>query len=292
MDSQHATTLEDRRTRMAQRIRSIRDIPTLPQVVLKLNQMLRSPHSSTQEVAELLNADQALALKVLKLVNSPYYGFEGRVQNINRAIVILGFNKVRNLALSVSAPAMYRKVSSEVFDFSGFWHHSVAVAVMCETIADYTRSGEREDALIAGLLHDLGKFVLAVYFPDEFGEITRAMRAQNMASYEAEREVIGMDHGEIGGILSRQWNLPEKLSASIAWHNDPAQSGQHIELTALVHVSQFLTQALLVGNPGEVSLPPVSDVAWMHFRFDEHDVEQIYARFAERLGKASEFFAQ
>ena len=85
MASQHATRLEDRRTRMAQRIRSIRDIPTLPQVVLKLNQMLRSPHSSTQEVAELLNSDQALALKVLKLVNSSFYGFPGQIDAVKRS---------------------------------------------------------------------------------------------------------------------------------------------------------------------------------------------------------------
>ncbi|MBI4567271.1 MAG: HDOD domain-containing protein [Planctomycetes bacterium] len=283
-------TPEDRREYILDRITGIHDIPTLPHVINKLNALLKAPHSTAQDVGELINTDQALASKTLKLVNSPYYGFGGKIQNINRAIVILGFNKIRNLALSVSVVEMFKGARSSRFDFPAFWEHSIGSAVMCETLADFLKSPETEDAFVAGLLHDLGKLILVIYFPEDEEATARVVEEEGLFTFDAEKRLLGIEHGELGMALAETWNFPDKLVRAIGYHNRPARSRQVRELTFLVHMAQFLSQCLLVGAAGEVAVPPVSPEVWQHFEFTPEDLDETFARFTTNLKRAADFF--
>ncbi|MGD9055640.1 MAG: HDOD domain-containing protein [Desulfobacterales bacterium] len=199
----------------------IKDIPTLPTIVFELNKYLRDPDTSIKTVCDTIEKDQAIALKILKLVNSAFYGFKSKISDLRNAVVLLGYNAVRNAIVSLSViNAFPKRVQLMDFDISQFWKHSLAVAVTSKNIAQLSKKESPDNCFVGGLLHDVGKVILAQYFPKLFEAVWSTLQNQHSTFYEAERKSLPIDHAKIGAHLAAKWQLPQGLIDAIRWHHN------------------------------------------------------------------------
>ena len=227
----------------------IRDLPTLPFIAVEANKLLEDPDASFSKVSQLIEMDQSIAMKILKLVNSAFYGCRSSVNNLSKAIMLLGFNTVRNAILSVSViKAFSRPGKLKGFKQDGFWRHSVAVAVVSKKLADLTHTIEPDNCFVGGLLHDIGKVILSQYFKDLFAKIWTTSKAEGLTFYGAENKENLVDHAMIGSHLAEKWALPKDLVETIRYHHDVSEGVGNYQLLVIVHVAD-----LIVNNPNPVS---------------------------------------
>lgn len=262
------------------RIEKLGDLPTLPHVVQKLASMIGRPTVSTEEIGALIERDQVLSAKVLRLANSPFYGFPSRISSVAHAVIVLGFNVVKGLTLCASAFGIMKDAG-----MNQLWRHSLGVAITAHLLATKLEIKNPEELFVAGLLHDIGKVVLYVKWPDVAGSIkTAAQTGDDRSLFEVEQELLGLSHADIGGYLANAWNLPIALREPILYHHAPTLAKEAVLQTAIVHVVDILVKGLACGNPGDDQIPPLSKEAWDMLSLDEEAL-------AECIAKASSEFA-
>src|SRR3989339_317226 len=203
-------------------------LPTLPRVIQEITNLMQNPRTSAEEVGRAITMDQSLASKVLRLVNSAFYGFPGRINTITHAIVILGFNTVKNIVLTAS---VFDKLGGmghkDEFDLEKFWLHSIATGVISKEIAKKVNFRYYEESFLAGVLHDIGKIILFKFLPDEFSQVIARQKQEQCLFLDAEKKALDLTHNEIGNWLAQRWNLPEDLRAAILYHHSPMLVNQH-----------------------------------------------------------------
>jgi putative nucleotidyltransferase with HDIG domain len=219
----------------------IEDLPTLPAVAMEVNKMLLDDDITINKLSHTIEKDQAMVSKILKLVNSAFFGLRGRISTISHAIVVLGFNTIRNAVVTISIiNAFSVKESLDGFDIADFWKHSVAVAVTSKYLAEKAGIRPADNCFVAGLLHDMGKIVMLQHFKDLFQKVWLAVHGNGLSFYEAEKSQIQIDHAWIGGYLAQKWQLPMPLIDAIRYHHDvkPTIYDQH--LLMIIHIADIV----------------------------------------------------
>lgn len=276
-------------------IQGILDLPSLPTVVAKIVELVDNPKTNARTLARLISSDPALTARILKLANSAYYGFPRRIGTINLAIVVLGFNSLRDLAVSASiVDRLNQDPGSPRFEMGRFWDHSLGVAIAARMLLKLGSARVVGEAFVAGLLHDIGRLVIVRYMPREYTQITALVEQQGLALWEAERQVLQMDHAQIGALLCRYWHLPESLCEAINWHHNPQGQEKPELLTALVHVADELVRYCEgQGNPEGNSRPLADEIAnelgMRRTEDGEVDLEWYAERYREESAKAETF---
>jgi putative nucleotidyltransferase with HDIG domain len=267
-------------TDLRNRIEKLGDLPTLPHVVQRLAAMIGRPTVSTEEIGAIIEKDQVLAAKVLRLANSPFYGFPSRIGSVAHAVIVLGFNVVKGLTLCASALSLMKDAGMDQL-----WRHSLGVAITANLLATRLEIKNPEELFVAGLLHDIGKVVLYVKWPEVGNSIKASVTTGGDRSlFEVEQEITGLSHADIGGCLANAWHLPVALREPILYHHAPSLANEASLQTAIVHVADILVKGLACGNPGDDLIPPLSKPAWDMVGLDEQTL-------AESLVKASNEFA-
>jgi putative nucleotidyltransferase with HDIG domain len=247
----------------------LQDLPPLPAVVVRVMQTINEPSTSAADLNRLISSDQALSGKILRLVNSSYYGFPRRIATITHAIVILGFNTIRNLATSLGVAKAFDQRGPSALDRDQFWAHSVATAVGAWIIARRRNLNAKvtEEVFVGGLLHDLGKLFLDQYFPDQYAIAVKLARAANISIWDAEKTALGIGHVLVGKRVAEKWNLPPTLMAMIALHHQPSFAKEHFETVAIVHAADRLARKLKLGDGGDPGIPPLDPEVekWLNF---------------------------
>ena len=287
--------MQDAKLRIRRIAEGIHELPTLPTVVAKIIELVDNPRTNATLLARLISTDPALTARMLKLANSAYYGFPRRIGTINLAIVVLGFNTVRDLALSASL--VDRFDMNENRDDSGlasFWSHSVKTAVAARMLQRLTHSRVVGEAFVAGLLHDIGRLVMARYLKVEHDRVQEELQATGRPIWEIEREEVGMSHSEVGGLLCRRWNLPENICEAITWHHHPTERDEHDTLTSLIHMAEYLALRHSSDPHQEGHLEPLSDqvATGLELRRNakgQPDMVWYLERFQEELDRAGSF---
>lgn len=240
------------------------ELPTLPVVVTRVLALANDPKSGAGDVAELVSRDPALAAKVLKAANSAYYGFSRQIDTLRHAATLLGLKMTRALALSVGVfEVLPRAAARPLFSHEGLWKHSIGVGVLAQDLAQRGPGGlgrgEREDLFLVGLLHDVGKVVLDLFFGERFQTgVERAASGPPGRLPEVEREVLGADHGEVAGLLLSRWRFPPSLIGPIAdQHRLEASAGTDPRPVALLRVANSLAQELSLGPEGNAAPNPL-----------------------------------
>ncbi len=224
-----------------EKIKSIIQLPALPAVAMEVVELVDNPKTSASKLGKVISSDQALTAKVLKIANSPFYGFPKKISTIDFAIIVLGFDALKEIVISISLVSSLQKKSDNYFDAKTFWDHSISTGVVARRLArdlGYRISGE---VFVGGLLHDMGVSVLHRYFNSEFSRIIEITRETDLNILEAEESVMGVTHGEVGGWLAERWNLPEHLAEAIAFHHVPAKAQINPDLVALVHCADIMS---------------------------------------------------
>ena len=244
-------------------IDNIRDLPTLPTVYLALSEAMADPRSTAQDISRRVSSDPASSSRVLRLANSVLYGFSGQIATISRAVVVLGFDEVRNLVLATSVLDLFSKQDS-AFDFRpvDFWAHSIGVGIATRLIGKACRLAEVENLFVAGVLHDIGKLVFFEFAEKEF---TRALDLANKCQQplrDAEIEILGMDHSQGGRLLVENWHLPPAIQKAIGGHHAGVIGEPPDPLVAAVHIADTLVRALELGFGGDDLIPRPNERAW------------------------------
>ncbi|MEO7425365.1 MAG: HDOD domain-containing protein [Fibrobacteria bacterium] len=238
----------------AKRVKRITDslisLPTLPTVIAKMLELVDNPKTSASSLSNLIMRDQVLTAKILKMANSSFYAFPRQIATVKLALVVLGFENVKEMALSLSVFNSFKGENNKHFDTSLFWQHSVSVGACTRMLARETCYRLAGEAFVAGLLHDIGKVVLNQYLPQEFAQIQTLIFEGGRACDDAELEVLGVTHAEVGAWLAERWNLPVILVEAIRYHQHPDQCPRNAELPLLVYLGDYLSVKCNLGKSG------------------------------------------
>lgn len=276
--------------KIKQLVSRIENVPTLPVVVGRILAATQDPNTSAEDINQIILTDQSLTAKILKLVNSAFYGFPRRIGTVTEAVVILGFGTIRNLAITASVFHSYGKSGTGRFDRMAFWRHSLGVGVVCRLLAKKLHMPNREDIFIAGLLHDLGKVILDQHCHSEFKQALELAESRNCSLYDAETEVFGATHAEVGRWLAERWNMPEFLIWSIGYHHTPGEAPENSPVVCLVHIANAVTRFKGIGNGGDTQKPPIQTEALQRIKFKREYLDSVLQSIEQDLQDASELF--
>lgn len=274
--------MENKRAELKKIILDTKTLPTLPGVINKLNALSDNDKASVQEMAKIVSSDQVLSARILRLANSPSYGFY-RVSTISNAMILLGVNVVKSLALSSSIFEIMEKNSV------GLWEHSLGVGVAANIIARKLSLPECEEIATAALLHDIGKVIISLKCSEAEEAIRQVIKSESVYSTEAELKVIDVDHAEIGGWLAKSWFLPEKLSEPIACHHNVAASSNHHIKTSVVHVADVLVKASGFGDSGDPFVPKIHPKAYEYLKLNDQIIAELVEEIEDKLVEAKNF---
>lgn len=275
--------------RLEKAVTSAADLPTLPQMAKSLNQLIRTPQTSASQIGTLISEDQALTAQVLRVVNSAYYGFPRQINNVTHSIVILGFNKVRDIVLMSSILDCFRGRTGN-FDFIEFWKHSMGTAIASDALANTLRASCVEDAFVAGLLHDIGKLVLATSFPESFGEALALAQKKNLLLRDAEMDLFGFDHAHVGNILALRWGFTDHLCEAIHHHHNPTIARRGQELASIVHVGDILARSIMIGSGGDNRIPLIDEMVRTNLDLTREEIDLALHKTFQGLVRGSVFF--
>jgi putative nucleotidyltransferase with HDIG domain len=280
--------LNDRYRRV---IENIDHLPSLPSIVAKLLKVVNSPDTSAEDAAELIEKDPALTSKMIRLANSAFYGIPRSISSVSSAVVILGFNTIRSLVLSASVMKMF-SMSHHVFDKDNFWKHSIISAMAAKTIVRHFMSikmMDPESAFCAGILHDIGKLIFSEFVNQDYREACDRAKSRKIPLVDAETEVMGINHAEIGKILADKWALPLDLEYCLVYHHDPASADQILDLVATVHLADQLAHANGANLWEDEKTKPEWNECRAILKINDADFARINESLTESAEKSSEF---
>jgi HD-like signal output (HDOD) protein len=236
-------------------------LTSLPDVFVRISEVLGDPLSTAKEAAEAIGMDTSLSTKLLRMVNSAFYGFPVKVDTLSRAVTIVGSRQLTTLALGLSVVTIFKDLPGGLVDMRSFWKHSIGCGVIASALAGPGAGNEVERLFVAGLLHDAGRLVLYRCLPRHLSPVLAAARAEGSLLRAVERDMLGYDHAALGGMLLRRWRFPENLEKAVRYHHGREEQLASA-IPAAVHVADAVAGALGLGSSGEVYAPPLSPAAW------------------------------
>ncbi|MCP3869994.1 MAG: HDOD domain-containing protein [Gammaproteobacteria bacterium] len=230
---------------------------SLPDACLRVNQLIEDPAKSAADIAEVIIQDADLSARMLRLVNSAFYGLPGRVDTISRAVTIVGTQELRDLALMTATCDLFQGIPADMFIMRDFWHYSVACGVLARNLAKKCGVLHGERLFVMGVLHDIGRLAILQYQTEQARDVLLIADGKNELLTGAEQEVLGFDHAEVGYELAKSWNLPDSIATSMQCHHQPMAATEFRLESALVHIGQALAYGMVWGE--QKDLPPDID---------------------------------
>jgi len=268
-------------------IRRVDRLPTLPIIYTKLTSLLQAPNTTVQTIGNIIAEDQAIAVKVLRLVNSAFYGLPHKIGSLKHAIVLLGLNQVKNLVLATSTLQMFQEFkSAQAFDMKKFWEHSVGCAIAAKVLAETAHLTSPDDIFSGGLLHDVGKLIHAIYLDEAFTAVIADVQENGVPMIESEKKILGYDHSYTGRELAARWSLSQGTIEMIAHHHLADTSARITKEVAAVHVGDILCIALGLGSGGEKKVPVAQTKAWDILDIDLSRLDYIVTRIEKLFSES------
>lgn len=251
---------------------------SLPEVCIRVNEMLDDPTVTAVELGHIISQDTSLTARLLKIVNSSYYGFQAKIETVSRAITVVGLRELRGLVIAASAVETFSNVSDEVLNKVRFWRHSLYCGVIARLLAEQCHVLHSERLFVAGLLHDIGKLIIAQRLPQEIRAIAVEADSAQRAEFEVEQDLLGFNHADVGGELMHAWNMPETLFESVAYHHNPRHAEVGVMETCLVHMANIFTDEAEQGLDmiNEKPIQEVDSYAWDITGLDESVKEHVF----------------
>mgnify|MGYP000423373487 CR=1 FL=1 len=225
---------------------------SLPEVCIRVNEMMDEASTSASDIGKVISQDTGLTARLLKIVNSAFYGFPSKIETVTRAVTVIGLRELRGLVLAASAIETFSKIPNDILNMVQFWRHSVYCGVVAQLLADRCHVLHSERLIVAGLLHDIGKLILCHRLPNEMATVVERCKAEERPDYEIEQEVFGFDHTEVGGELLKVWQMPKTLEEAVRHHHLPSNADEAIMDVCLIHIANGMT--LIAENGLELCL--------------------------------------
>jgi HD-like signal output (HDOD) protein len=262
---------------------------SLPATFFKIMEVMESPFSSAFHIAEVVGKDSSLTAKLLKLVNSAFYGFPSKVDSISRAVALVGTKELTSLALGISVVEAFDGIPLKILDMKGFWHHSISCGVFASLVSSNDKGGGDERFFVAGLLHDLGRLLMIKKSPELCLEAMAVSRDEGIPLFQAEQRFFGYDHARIGGILCKKWRIPAILEHMVRYHHEPGNS-KHFQVASTIHLANTLALAAGSGTSGEGVFPPVFETAWESLNLQVADLAPMVQQAQQQIEEIFHIF--
>ena len=272
-------------------IDKVKSLPTLPDVIHKVLALVENEGTSANELGNLISYDQAISSRLLKVSNSAYYGFMRQIETVKHAVVVLGFKEVKSLALGIAVFGNMKEVSGKTsFMREDFWMHSIGCAIAGQIICEKVRGISSEIIFTASLLHDIGKLILDSFFTQEYVKVMEKVRENGVSMIEAEEEVMGFSHADVGGWLCERWKFPPNLVYPISFHHNIERVAKdYIDVASIVHLADILCKRAQIGSGGDKVIPFIQLPAQKQLKLKEDDLEKIVEQLKQEEDKAKSF---
>jgi len=220
-------------------------LPSIPTLYIELIQLMKNPDADIEDIGDIISRDMTMTAMVLKMANSAFFGLQRVVSSTSEATMYLGVETLRSLALSAQVFSQFQSLKLPGFSVDALWNHSLETAAAAKTIAQLEGAAKNmlDEAFVAGILHDIGKLVLASNFSTEYGEVLRMTKTQAFECRKAEQEVFGVNHADVGGRLLKLWDLPYAVGEAVAFHHDPSGAAKKTFSTlTTVHAANVIVR--------------------------------------------------
>ncbi len=271
-------------------IEQAESLPPFPNVVQKVMPLLQAM-APVKQIEQVIQYDPAIASRVIALSRSPVYARRHSIGSLRDAIIALGQRDLIKVVLAACS-ARYFQGATEGYDLreGELWEHAVGVALMTEILAAFLNNKNVFTLYTAGLLHDIGKTVLHFYVKDQFENIINLVKNKNMHFLDAEREVLGIDHQQLGGLIAKKWNFPDAVVAAIRFHHEPKKAAVRFqEITKVVHVANMMVSAVGIGCGVDGFSQPGRDEIFREMGITSKKVSELLAEFGDRFKAIKEF---
>ena len=265
---------------------------TLPDVFIRINQLVENPNSTTSDIARAVSQDPSFTVRLLRVANSPYYGLSSTVDTVAKAVTIIGTSQIRNLALSTSIARTFAGLPNDLVSMENFWRHSLYCALSARILAKQARKCDPEAVFTAGLLHDIGELVIFNRLSGLAKEVLLLVldNMDELPVYEAEWQIMGFDHAQVGGELARQWHLPPLLEECISYHHAIHGAQRYPRESALVHLANIIALMAEIDTLDTADVIPIDPDTWEITGLTEDIIEPTVREAQKEIAEAEKLF--
>ncbi len=269
-------------------VRDVAGLISLPDVCVRVKEMVEDTNYSAADIGKVVSQDAALTARLLRIVNSAFYQFPSKIETVSRAVTIVGNRELRDLVFAATVAGIFEKISSDLIDIESFWRHAVYSGIFSRIIAKKCRVLHNERLFIAGLMHDIGRLVIAYKLPKESREVLQYMKRMHVPLYVAEREILGFDHAAVGAELMKTWDFPMSHQVSTLNHHNPARAQSYTLEASIVYVANLITELAETGEHDISRLQGVPEQILQITNVSVDDIEDILVeardQFIDTLG--------
>lgn len=271
-------------------IEGVNDLPALPQVVIRVMELTENPDSTAQDINNVLNQDQGMTAKVLRMANSAFYGFPRRIATVTDAIVFLGFRTIRSIVMAASvSDILSREIEGYALAPGELWRHSQCTAMTARLIARNTKFGSLDLAYTAALLHDIGKVILNNFMKEGYHEVVDRVISEDISFIDAENQILGFNHALVGARVAEKWNLPPELVEAIALHHNPDNARLNKKLTSIIHVADAVCLSMGIGIGVDGMRYPLSNESLQLLNINEENIESMVSQLVDMFADQQSF---
>lgn len=282
----------DRAKEIFETLDKVQNLPTLPIVIEKLRAAIRDPSSDANRIARIIEDDPSMMARILKVVNSVLYGGREPIHSLQLAVARMGLSAINNIAMSTAIFSTFGKKGQTDFNREDFWRHSISTGIAVNVLYDRCKSTLTKrygkDLLhLVGLIHDIGKIIFEQFFHADFLKAVRLSADKSIPLIQAENEVVGAEHTQIGAWLGMRWNLSQELLQAVRWHHEPDSADvEHRELVMLCHSANYICNLEKIGDGGDVAAPSFHHDAWTRLGLTVRDISDIVDHVVEEAKKS------
>ncbi|MBN2144173.1 MAG: HDOD domain-containing protein [Candidatus Aureabacteria bacterium] len=259
------------------KVERLHNLPTLPQLMKKFTKMAEDTSTSIASFGEEICKDQVLTSKLLRLVNSAFYGFPGRISTVTHALILLGIDAIKGLIVTTS---VFDNLTPEAYPL---WRHSILVSLACRKICEMLSIADIEEITVAGLLHDIGKVVIILEAPDEYHQVLKHASQTKTPLWKTEHELLGFDHAALGKWLCQQWKLPDKLSLPIGYHHEPEKAVSYPLRSSIITISNLIVNGMGESLVKGIPLENIPECVAGQLSLQEHHLEKLVERIEPEM---------
>lgn len=278
---------------LSELVKGVGGLVTLPDVFIRINRLVEDPNSNIDEIAKVISQDPSFTVRLLRVANSSFYGFSSTIATVPKAVSVIGTAQIRSLALATSVASSFEGLPNTLVSMTDFWRHSLYCALIARILAKQARKCEPDAVFTAALLHDIGELVIFNRLPQQAKESLLLVldSGDELPIYQAERQLIGFDHAQVGGELARQWKLPPMLEECIEFHHEIRSAQRFPRETALVHIANILALMAEVKTTDPLDVPPIDEQAWELIGLEADEVMlATVAEAQEEIAEAEQLF--
>jgi putative nucleotidyltransferase with HDIG domain len=258
-------------------------------VLREIEQALQSPQCNLNTIGDAIQKDPDLTARLLRLANSPFFGFANRLSTVAEAVSLLGIQQIQDMIVASSVLEQFKGVPDTLVNKDSFWRHSLAVGLTARLLAMEKRLPKPDKFFVAGLLHDVGRLVLLSQAAEWAHAVFELYQREKMLLRDAEKKVLGYDHQQIAAELLQSWSYPSALVQAVAFHHAPNQSVAKMD-AAVVHIADHLVNAMGLGSSGEQFIAPLDEKAWALLGLSPDILAQLVEAVDEQILAVEEAF--